>query len=190
MALTPLLDRNRLGPALFISKIFKKHKQKEKKDSQIPREINVEPVVHGQVITEQLQRDDIQQPLQAIYSLGNTNGLGVLRNAVIILVAHNDGLRFASCDLGKGGLHLGIERVASHNDDDWHVLIDQSEWAVFQFTSKDTLRSHVRQSDNHWVVKYRNFRTFRVHVTDFFDLESTLKHSSVSASQSSATSGI
>ncbi len=95
------------------------------------------------MITEQLQRDDIQQPLQAIYSLGNADGLGILRDAFIILIAHNDGLRFAGRDLSKGGLNFGVERIASHDDDDWHILVDQSERAVFQFTGQDTLRTRI-----------------------------------------------
>ena len=91
---------------LSISKMHRITNQR--KYSQVPWEINVESVVHGQVITEQLQWDDIQQPLQAIYGFGNANGLGVFGNAFIILVTQNDGFRFAGRDLGKGGLHFGV----------------------------------------------------------------------------------
>jgi len=34
---------------------------------------------------------------------------------------------------------LRVERVASHDHDDGHVLIDESKGAVLEFTSKDTL---------------------------------------------------
>lgn len=111
---------------------------KQKKDSQVPREIDIEPVLNGQVVTQQLQRNHIQQSLQAVYSLGHADRLNVLGDTFIILVANDDRLRFAGGDLSKGGLNLGVKRVAGHNDDDRHVFVDQSQRTVFQFTSEDT----------------------------------------------------
>jgi hypothetical protein len=90
------------------------------------------------MVAQQLQWDDIQQSLQAIHSLGHPDGLYVLGDTLIVLIAHNDRLRFASGDLGEGGLDFGVERVASHDDDNWHVLVNQSEWTVLQFPSEDT----------------------------------------------------
>jgi hypothetical protein len=89
------------------------------------------------VVTEELEWDDVQQALQTVHSFGDTNGLGVFGDTLVTFIAYNDGLGFAGSDLGKGGLNLRVERVASHDDDDWHVFVNQSERAVFQFTGKD-----------------------------------------------------
>jgi hypothetical protein len=106
--------------------------------SQIPGEIDVKPVLDRQVVTQELHGDDVQQSLQTIDSLGDPDGLHAGRNAVIVLIADDDGLRFPCGDLGEGGLHLGVKRIPGHDNDDGHVFVDESERTVFQFSSEDT----------------------------------------------------
>lgn len=118
------------------------------------------------MVAQQLQRDDVQQSLETIDSLGNPDRLGFFRNALVAVIAQNDGLRLACGDLGEGGLDLGVERVLGHDNDDGHVLVDESEGTVLELSSKDTLR---------------------VHVADFLDLESTLEAGGVSAKNVSKT---
>lgn len=76
--------------------------------SQVPGEINIASILHRQVITEQLQRDDVQQALHTVDGLGNTNGLRACGYAFVSLIAQNDGLAIASGNLCEGGLNFGI----------------------------------------------------------------------------------
>lgn len=115
-----------------------RHTKWKKRDSQVPREVDIEPVLNSQVITQQLQRDDIQNTLQAIYSLRHADSLDVLGDSFVVFVAHDDGLGFPRGDLGEGRLYLGVQRVLRHDDNHGHVLVDQGEGAVLQFTSEDT----------------------------------------------------
>jgi len=68
MALTRLLGRNGLR--------------------QVPREINIKSVLDSQVVTQQLQWDNVQQSLQAVHSLGHPDGLYILGDTLIILTHH------------------------------------------------------------------------------------------------------
>lgn len=122
--------------------------------AQVPREVDVKSVPNSKVVAEQLHRDDVQYALQAVDGLGHPDGLATGRDAIVTLVAHDDRLSFAGSDLGERGLHLGVQRVSGHDDDHGHVLVDQREGSVLEFTGENTLRMHVR---------------------DFFDLECTLK---------------
>ena len=67
--------------------------------SQIPWEVDIEAILDSQVVTQELQGNDIQEPLQNIDSPGHTDGLNTLLDAVITVVANDDGLGFASGDL-------------------------------------------------------------------------------------------
>ena len=81
---------------------------KRENDVQIPWEVNIKSILDSQVVTEQLQGDDIQQALQTIDSLGHANGLGALGDTLVVCIADDDGLCLSSGDLGEGGLHLGV----------------------------------------------------------------------------------
>jgi hypothetical protein len=136
MGLACLLGRDGFGPASHISDTLSPTYQT--RDSQVPREIDVKSILDGQVVTEQLQRNHVQQSLQAVYSFGYADRLNGFGDTFIILVAKDDRLRFAGGDLSKGGLNFGVKRVLGHDDDDRHVLVNQSQRAMFQFTSEDT----------------------------------------------------
>ena len=77
-------------------------------NSQVPGEINIATVLDCQVIAEQLQWDDVEQALHAVYGLGNADGLGASWDALVALITHDDGLAIASGDLGKCGLDFGV----------------------------------------------------------------------------------
>jgi hypothetical protein len=112
---------------------------KQNHHSQIPREIHITPILHRQMVAQQLQRDDVQQPLQAVDRLGTRivfapagmpsspslhSTIGCALRAVICAKAN--------CTL------FGVERVLRHDDDDGHVLVDERERAVLQLAGEDT----------------------------------------------------
>jgi len=109
-----------------------------------------------------LERNDVEETLQTVDRLWYSDRRGTAGNAVVVLVAEDNGASLASSDLRKGRLHFWIERILSHDDDDRHVLVNQGERAVLELAGQDTLR---------------------VKVADFFDFQRTLKASSVSDSQ-------
>jgi len=90
------------------------------------------------VVAQNLKRDDVQQTLQTIYSLGNPDRLGTRRDAIVALIAQNDGLGLPRSDLRERRLDLGIQRVLGHDDDNRHVLVNQRERAMLELASEDT----------------------------------------------------
>ena len=52
------------------------------------------------------------------------------------------GLTLSSGNLSKGRLDLGIKRVSGHDEDDRHVLVDEREGSVLEFTSEDLGYQH------------------------------------------------
>ena len=93
------------------------------------------------MVAEQLERNDVQQALKAVNSPRQADGLRALRDAFVSLITDDDGLGFASRDLRKRGLHLGIEGILGHDDDDGHILVHQCKWSVLELTRKNTLRN-------------------------------------------------
>jgi hypothetical protein len=91
------------------------------------------------VVAKQLQRDDIQNALEAVHSARDDDlaPAGLLERRVVV-AADDDRLPLARGDLRQGGLDLGIERIASHDDDHRHILVDERERAVFEFSGEDT----------------------------------------------------
>ena len=90
------------------------------------------------MVTQNLKRDDVQQPLQAVNRLRDTDGLGIGRDTLVIFVAQHDGLSFASSNLGQGRLDLGVERILGHDDYNGHVLIDQGKRTMLKLPSENT----------------------------------------------------
>jgi len=105
---------------------------------QISWEINIAAILYGQVIAQNLERDDVQQPLQAVNRLWHTDRLGIRWDTLVAFVAQYDGLSLASSNLGQSGLDLGVERILGHDDDNRHVLIDQGKRTMLQLSSEDT----------------------------------------------------
>jgi DNA recombination-dependent growth factor C len=65
--------------ALKVTLVNYVHTKNLTEDVQISREINIESVLDRQMVTQQLQGDDIQQSLQTVDCLGNTDCLAVLQ---------------------------------------------------------------------------------------------------------------
>lgn len=130
------------------------------------------------MVAKQLQRDDIQDPLKAVDSARDYNlaPAGLLERRVVI-AADDDWLPLAGGNLREGRLDLGVERIAGHDDDYWHVLVDERERAVLEFTSEDTCRCAILLVPITRLISER--RTLRVQITNFLDLEGTLKASSI-----------
>jgi len=117
---------------------------KTERDSQIPWEVDIEPIHNCQVVAEQLQWDDVEDPLKAIDCARDYNlaPAGLLERRVV-LTADDDWLSLAGGNLRKGRLNLGVERVACHDDDHRHVLVNEGERAVLEFAGEDTCQSAV-----------------------------------------------
>lgn len=95
------------------------------------------------MVTEQLEWDDVENTLEAVDGLWDTNRLRLLRHGRVIFIADDDRLRLACGNLGKGILHLRVKRVTRHDDNHRHVLINECEWAVLELSGKDTLGVHI-----------------------------------------------
>lgn len=111
-----LFDSDGLGPAIekSVSEITISHQEvipphlacrprPKKKHSQIPREINIKPVHNRQVVAKQLQRDNIQNPLEAVDRAGDYNlaPAGLLESRVV-LATDDDWLTLAGSNLREG----------------------------------------------------------------------------------------
>lgn len=126
-----LLDGNRLG--------------------QVPREIDVQALTHGKPISHQLQRDHVDETLEAIDRARDLNPLCLVgRELGLTDVADDNGLALASDDLLVRVEGLGEDVVAGQDHDDWQVLIDEGENTMLEFAGHDG---------------------FAVEVGDFLDLE-------------------
>ena len=110
----------------------------ERKYAQVTWEVHIASILHRQVVAQNLKRDDVQQPLQGINGLGNADRLGTRRDALIALIAQNNGLGLPRGDLRKRRLDLGIQRVLGHDDDDGHILVNQRKRAMLKLASEDT----------------------------------------------------
>ena len=76
---------------------------------QVPGEVDVEAVLDGKVVREQLERDDVQEALEAVDGAGHADRLAPLRDVLVVLVADDDRLRLAGRDLRVRALHLGVQ---------------------------------------------------------------------------------
>lgn len=79
------------------------------KSAQVSWEVNVKAFVDREMITEQLQGDDIEQALEAVDCLWHADLLDILRDSLVTFIAYHDGLCLAGGNLSKGGLDLGIK---------------------------------------------------------------------------------
>jgi len=111
----------------------------EKTSSQVPGEVDIESILHSQVVAQELQWNDVEQSLQTVDGLWNPDRLRVLQEPRVVVVVANDHWSCLSrSDLRKRGLNLCEERIPGHNNDDRHVLINQRERAVLEFSGKDS----------------------------------------------------
>ena len=133
-----LLRCDRLGPTKSNRRGQRITQKINKGSAQVPREIDVEALVDSQMITKQLQGDDVEQTLEAVDRLRHADSLDVLRDTFVVIVAYDNGLCLAGSDLGEGRLDLGIKRVTCHDDDHGHVLIDKRKRTVLQLPGEDT----------------------------------------------------
>lgn len=56
----------------------------------------------------------------------------------IILTTDDNRRALASSHLRKRRLDLGEQRIARHDDDNRHVLVDEREWAMLEFSGEDS----------------------------------------------------
>lgn len=91
---------------------------------QVTGEVDINTSQASQVVRQELERDDGQETLETVNGLGNTDGLGLGVDGIITLVADDDGLTLAGSDLLQSRADLGVQRVAGHNQNDGHVLIN------------------------------------------------------------------
>jgi hypothetical protein len=139
-------------------------------------------------VREQLERNDVDETLQAVGSLGYSDDLGSIGNRVVVLVTDNDcwstwprisgadkltGLTLSSSDLSEGRLNLRVEGVSGHNEDDGHVLVDKRQRSVLELSSENL------KSANSCKTEPGTAYTLTVHVRDLLDLQSTLETRSV-----------
>ena len=110
----------------------------KKRDAQVSGEVDVKALVDSEVVTEQLEGDNVEQTLEAVDALGHAYLLNILRDTLITLIAYDDGLGLARGNLREGRLDLGVERVTCHHNDHRHVLVDKRKRTVFQLSSEDT----------------------------------------------------
>jgi hypothetical protein len=109
------------------------------RDVQVTGEVDVTAVPDSQVVAEELKGNDVKEALKRINGLGDAKSSGISGDTLVAFVTQNNGARLASGDLSKGGLNLGVQRILSHDDNDGHVLVDEGEGAMLEFTGKDTL---------------------------------------------------
>ena len=60
------------------------------------------------------------------------------KSGVVVVVANDHWSCLSRSDLRKRGFNFREERIPGHNNDDRHVLINQRERAVLEFSGKDT----------------------------------------------------
>ena len=120
---------------------------------QIPWEIHIQPLLHRQPISNQLQWNNIQQSLQYINCARNLDAFRFIVGELgIAFVADYYGSAAASDDLLVGIQGFAEDVVAGEDHDYGEVFVDEGEDAVFEFAGHDG---------------------FAVEVGDFFDFEGT-----------------
>jgi hypothetical protein len=87
-----LLDRDRLG--------------------EVSRKVHVNSIEHGQVVRQQLQRNDGKDALQAVDGWRHRDGQVVPVQAGVAFVADNDGPALAGLNLLKGTANLLHDHVS------------------------------------------------------------------------------
>jgi hypothetical protein len=90
------------------------------------------------MIRKKLEWYDVDNALQAVHTLRNTDGLVLHGNAVVTFIADDNWLSMTGCDLSKSILHLGVQGILCHNYYDGQALIDESKRPVLKFPSENT----------------------------------------------------
>ncbi|KAG9527140.1 isomerising glucosamine-fructose-6-phosphate aminotransferase, partial [Aureobasidium melanogenum] len=126
---------------------------------QVSGEVDVQTLSNSKPVGHELERNDVEQTLQDIDSLGYLNLVGlVARELGVVLAANDDRATLASNDLLVCVEGLGEEAVTGKDHDNRQRLIDQRKHTVLELTRHDSLAVKVR---------------------DFLDLQGTLKSGGV-----------
>lgn len=105
---------------------------------QVTWEVDVHALSNSQPVGHELKRDDVEQTLEDINSVGNLDSVGLLaRELVVASVANDDWAALSGNDLLVCVEGLGEDVVAGEDHDDGKVLIDESEHTMLQLTGHD-----------------------------------------------------
>jgi hypothetical protein len=126
---------------------------------QVTGHIDVDSLGNGHPVGHELQRNDIDQTLQAVDIAGNLDLVSLVTWELgVVLVANDDGPSAAGNDLLVSVERLGEDVVAGKNHDNGQVLVNKCKNTVLELSRHDSLA---------------------MKVGDFLDLKSTLKGSGV-----------
>jgi hypothetical protein len=64
-----------------------------------PREVDINSVEAGQVVGQKLEWDNVDNALEAVHNLRNTDGFVFIRDTNVVGVTDNDGSSLSGCDL-------------------------------------------------------------------------------------------
>lgn len=64
------------GFCAIVTKLAMRHLNRYEKHAQVPREVDIESIFDGKVVTEKLQRNDVEQALKTVHRLGDADSLG------------------------------------------------------------------------------------------------------------------
>jgi hypothetical protein len=111
---------------------------------QVARAVDVEAALHGNMVGQELERNDGQDALQAVDGLRDPEALlAQLGHLGIVLVANDDGVAAARMHLAERVQTLELARVVHDDHADGHVLVDHGERTMLQLARQDALRVHV-----------------------------------------------
>ena len=126
---------------------------------QISRHIHIQSLIHSHIVSKQLQRNHAQQRNQRIQ--GSWNLQYIIRNLLHLLVT----LSHHGKDAAVSRLHLlhvrdnlFIQLMMRSKENDWHILIYQSDRPMLHFGSRITLSIDVTD----FLQLQRTFHSHRI----------------------------
>ena len=115
---------------------------------QVSRTVDVEPLLQGDVVRKKLERDDVQNPLQAVDGARNLNarttGVG-LHRFLVTLLAKQNGPASSGGDLRERVHTFLVQRVAHDDHEDGQGFVHHGQRPVLQLAGQDALGMHVGQ---------------------------------------------